>query len=321
MKLKKLFPLVFVLIVLIIIAIVHTFMSRPEPMWNNPFTDLDPDKLSKIAITNDNHSIILEKDINSNWNIVVPFQYKADTLIIADLLNGLREFRTGEIISKNNSKYSQFHVDKTNGIILQAYYHGSSDPSVLITLGKNSSDYFSHYVLIDKGGPVYISKGITRRMFKQNINMYRDKGILSFDINKVNKIGLFHSNKSFIIIKKQDNTWQVGKQLNNLEDADTVEVMNYLDSILKLNADAFADDEEIKALKDTDTSKPELKITVTTEEDEAALIIAGKKDYSYYVKTDNNALVFLIQTRVIDSLKKNISDFKNKTLENNANNN
>lgn len=314
MKLKKLFPLVFILVVLIIVAIVHAFIGRPESIWNNPFPNLDPDKLYKIAITLDKQSILLEKDTNGNWNTILPFQYKADTQIIVNLLNGLKEFRTGEVISKSNSKYSQFHVDKTQGINLQAYYNGSSDPAVFFTLGKNASDYFSHYVLIDNGGPVYISKGLNRRMFKQDINMYRDKKILSFDSNKINKISLFNGNKSFIIIKQADTTWQVGKKLNNLEDADTVEVMNYLDSLLKLNADAFADEDEIGALKDNDTPEPEFKITVTTQEDEAALIIAGKKENRYYIKTGTNALVFLIHSDVIDSLKKNISDFEKKTL-------
>ncbi len=160
--------------------------------------------IDKIIIVNKNNKFILNKK-NKIW-FIQKQNYLADSEKIVNMLNDIHNLELTTLVSKNKD-YVRYWLDREDGIMVSMY---SGNKKIIdIVIGKLGPNYTSTYIRLDGKPDIYLAHGNLRLSFDVDLDELRDKKILSFNKDAVNKIVIKYNGKSLIFDKKKqkDDKW------------------------------------------------------------------------------------------------------------------
>uniref|UniRef100_A0A7C4XL43 DUF4340 domain-containing protein n=1 Tax=candidate division WOR-3 bacterium TaxID=2052148 RepID=A0A7C4XL43_UNCW3 len=258
-------------IIIILLLIVLFTGKKREPRYVISVEELKSIRIERPADTT-------EIEISpGGYRLIRPLEYSADSGLIANLLNGLKELQLGEVISQREDKYRDFEVDE-KGIKLTL--KGKKD--IAFYIGKYAGDYLHSYLRFVQDKKVYLARGINKYQVNRSPDDWRDKTVLKLDRNSIAKIAFDEKE-----IVKRDTLWFYKDQQIERQKID-----NILNLFSNLKANGFCD-----------TAVFQKKYTIRIfAGSEYILEVGEKKDYSYLVKLPDKQTIFLVNEYVINSL-------------------
>lgn len=160
---------------------------------------------------------------------------------------------------------------------------------------------------------------IDEEVFKdlpEAIDGWRDKTLITFDRDKVNKINLAYE-KHLIALQKKGDQWELTEPLKAI--ADNWEVDSLAIALQATKAEGFIDHPE-KPDSWYGFDKPQLEVSLWLEGEEAPQkAIIGKQEKSkttHYARSNQCPTIYLVEAEDIDKLKKTPFDLRDKVLIN-----
>jgi len=288
MKYKSLFILIGVLIV-VVIAFFAIKWAQERPKVSKPFAHLEP---YKLEITLGDTTFVVEKK-ESGWEIIAPISYPADSLRINRVLSGIKDLELGDVASSRKEMATEFEVDNLLGINIKAI--GKSGSASFI-LGKASKDFTYSYIRFPDKDDAFRSKGLTKYMFPEKLDDWRDKQILSFDGNNVSEIDIVYTKEKVELVRK-DTVWMM-----NGKEVEESKVSPILTALSNLKADGFAEETEFKP-------DFQVKVKFAGGDEEVLFISEEKDDEKYHAKREGQETVFVLNKWRVDRIKKKKADF------------
>ncbi len=315
MKKKSIFILLAIFAVLVVVAIiiegpVGNRGKKKAAKESILFPGFNPDQISSVEIITKDRNVKLSKD-NDSWVVATADNYPADPSAVEEMLGTAKDLKMKRIASKSAEKYSQFRLDE-EGVEVKMFGVGE-DALAHFIVGKPGPDYvFSTYLRKVDRGEVLLVEGSIKSSFDKGSRGWRDREILKFESDQVQRLTLVSEENGEISMQIQENgDWQIIKPEVASAKKDAVD--RIIRGISDLSADDFAEKKELKEYK---LDEPPSKIMIDLKDGTSRILLVGdKSDRQYYVKSEGKDTIFMLSESKVDRIFKSLEDLKAEVEE------
>ena len=258
--------------------------------------------------------VICQKTEENQWNLHQPLKTKADSNKIQFFLQRLIDAQAKEFVEEEPADLGQYQLAPPQREL--TLWLGEEMAQATLLIGKRNEDKKSYYA---RGGQSMVVVLIDEQVFKElpeAIEGWRDKTLISFDRNKLNKVTLTYGEHLIALQKKEEeDQWQLTEPLQTK--ADNWEVESFALNLQGTKAEGFIDHPE-----NPDSwygfDQPQLEIGLWLEGEETPQkVVIGKQEKgktTYYARNRQSPIIYLVKAEDIDKLKKTPFDLRDKVL-------
>lgn len=267
-----------------------------------------PGGVTKIELKRDGKLISCEKAADG-WKITKPAQYKADKAEIDSLLSELSLLKAEKFVSENATNLSQYGMDKSQ--LEVSLYEGANSKTFIV--GKKSGESF--YGILKGSDAIFLISADEFNRINKDLGDIRDKAVLKFERDNAIKLDLKYAATN-ISCSKAGTSWLLTSPIK--ENADNVKVNDIIDKLAELKTKKFVSDisDKSKSLSSYGLEPPELEVSVKLKDNAVYELLLGKKsvedDRLIYAKLKSSNHVFLLESSILNDLKKGVDDLRQK---------
>ncbi|MFC1533331.1 DUF4340 domain-containing protein [Thermodesulfobacteriota bacterium] len=196
MRIKKEYIILAVVILSLVLYLV--FREQDSTHYRLPeISKIPQSEISKIEIVKPKETIVLSKTDDS-W-LIGPEGYSANTYNIKSMLEFI-EYPVLTAMVSESKNYERYGLGKEKRIIINAYSDSSKRRE--ITLGNSTSGFLQTYILYEKDHRVYHARKNQRILFDKSVDEFRDKKVLTFPKDEINKIHIIKGEKTILLSRK-----------------------------------------------------------------------------------------------------------------------
>lgn len=248
----------------------------------------NPDKMSRIELTQGGQTIVFGRNSSGNWEIQQPGPYRADAMAVdgvADALSGVRMNLTGAGSENADAAFS----------------HGAPVATVKVTapvgtqtleIRKDNNNYYAKSSVAN--GAYLIDSSLAGSLNKK-LDDFRNKTVFDFSYNEPSEVDLQIANgkngapQSWYLKRSGDDWWLDGKKM----DADSVE--NVISALRDLTATKFAT---------SGFANPTIEATVTSNGGSLVEKVSiAKSGDTYLAKRANEPTLYALDAGAVEGLR------------------
>jgi hypothetical protein len=270
---------------------------------------LDADKINELSVKAAGGEKTVLKKTGTDWQVVEPAPERADNAEVSGIATNLATLENTRLVDENPAD-------------LKAY--GLADPRIDIGFKTAADKDFRHLLIGDKtatggdlyakvssGKKVFLVAGYLESSFSRTPFDLRDKTILRFEREKVDRIALT-SGAETIELAQANGDWTMKKPVEAPADSGTVEGMMGRLQSAQMKSIAAPEAADLKAYG---LDKPELSVALGMGSSQATLLIGKKADEAtLYAKDAARPMVFTVESALLDDLKKPADQVRRKDL-------
>jgi hypothetical protein len=302
--LKRLGVLILVLVVLAAVYGVVRLRGRrsaePVPL----FPGFNPGAAAGIYIKAGGGRVALEEH-DGVWTVVSEDSLPADPAGVESILEKVKSFSRGDLISSNPAKRALYQVD-TSGVWV-GIVGASGDTLASFVVGKVGPDYQSSYVRATGSDDVILAAGYLRSMFDRGERTWQDRLIFSFEPGEITDIRIVKDTGSYAMSRTAEGEWY-------LSEPDSAGVKQDLATRLvrrlaMLRCEGFAGRSPVAGSGLPDAGTVLWFRLASGEEHRLAL---GNKDEDgfVYAMKDDSDVVYLLMGSLVDLLAPDLSQIR-----------
>jgi len=197
MKVKK----EYLILILIIAALsAYLFMrSFDRTLYQLPeISSLDPNKITKIEISQNDDSIVLKKK-DTQWYLDPP-GYLADANRVKDMLKVLETFSLTALVSEAKD-YSRYDLHAEKRISVKAWLGDTLQRN--FDVGKAASSFRHTFVRLGGDSRVFHASDSFRSKFELTVDSLRDKNVLSFKAADIHEVQITKDQTSVKLVRSE----------------------------------------------------------------------------------------------------------------------
>ena len=250
MKIRKEYLILFILIVALSLYLV--LRKRDRTLYRLPVISQVPtSEISKVEISKPDGAILLEKK-EGQWTLS-PEGYPADAFKVKGMLDTIGTLSLTALISESKS-YERYELHKERRIRVKAW--SGENLTRAFDVGKVAPSFSHTFVKIEGDDRVYHARENFRGRFDQTVENLRDKAVLRFDQDEIQKVEITKGQASVSVKRKSvpvdvaasqeregkdkeppgvESMWQTSEG----KEVDEFELIRLLDTLSKMNCSAY----------------------------------------------------------------------------------
>jgi len=217
------------------------------------YKKLEQHRILKIFRSNTVHTLIIQRPLLETkeivltkqghlWFIKEPIYYKADLMVVNELIKEAINQNYLEIIEGHKEDMTTFGIDPKSAIKVTLKYYtdnlNSESKSLSLLLGNQSLIKDTEYVLHQK--VLYLADTNILSLFNRPLSHYRSKKIIEFNPNRITSIQIDSyrkkKKKSFTIKKTKDRSYLLTESQVQIDEE---KLLKFLQKIETLQAIQF----------------------------------------------------------------------------------
>ena len=196
MKAKK----EYLILVIIIIAagLYLTFHKKDQTQYQLPeISKIERDAVTRLEIMTRGETIGLAKK-GDQW-LIAPQNYPADGAKVKSMLFALEDMVLTDLVSESKA-YVRYQLDDSRKIAVKAW----AGDKVLreFDIGKEAATYQHTFIRLPANPNVYHARGDFRRKFAESATDLRDREVLAFDPDALEKIRVTSGSDTFVMTRR-----------------------------------------------------------------------------------------------------------------------
>jgi len=268
---------------------------------------LPENQIQDIRIKKRSGEVVELQRNDSQWLIAGPKPLRADPDAISSMLSALSSLSSDRIVEEKAASLDQYGLAPP---VLELTITDKNKKTAQLFIGDDTPAGSAVYAAISGDPRVFAFSTYKKTNFDKSANDLRDKGLLTFDSDKVSGIELT-AKKQTIAFGRGKDEWQIVKPKPFRADRSQVEELLRTLRDAKMDLSANADDKKMSAAFNSGTLFASAKVTDVSGTQE--LQVRKNKD-DYYAKSSAVAGVFKIAAATGTGLDKSLNDFQNKKL-------
>ncbi len=182
MKAKKEY---LILVVIIIAAGLYlAFHKKDQTQYQLPeISKIERDAVTRLEITTRGETVSLAKK-GEQW-LIAPQDYPADGAKVKSMLFALEDMVLTDLVSESKA-YARYQLDDNQKITVKVW--AGEKQACEFDIGKEAATYQHTFVRLPANPNVYHARGDFRRKFAENAADLRDREVLAFDPDALQKI-------------------------------------------------------------------------------------------------------------------------------------
>jgi Domain of unknown function (DUF4340) len=302
------------LIVLLVIAIplgwfVYRDSQRPagsdEPKKDKVFT-VESDKIEEIAIKSEaGEQTRLQKSGDKGWQIVAPAAATPDPTEVSGLTMNLSTLEVQRVVDENPADLKEYGLAAPR--IEVAFKSGGQQHTLLI--GDKTPPGSDLYAKRASDNRVFLIPAHLESTFNKGTFDLRDKTALKVDRDKLDAFEIVTAERT-VRFTRPSGEWQIAGPVQGRADFSAIESLVSRIAGLQMKSIADAPDPKKQGL-----DKPVATVRLGTGSAQATLAVGGKAgDAAVYAQDLSRPTVFTIESSILDDLKKDPSEYRQKDL-------
>ncbi|MGE0824154.1 MAG: DUF4340 domain-containing protein [Candidatus Binatia bacterium] len=276
----------------------------------------DQENVAEIVLTYPDRSIALKKNESGKWRITQPVEADADESTVNNLVTAIADAEVKRTLEETQADKAVYGLNTPAAKLKLTLKDGSSFP--LVTLGKDTPVGYSTYAQKEGSDKILLVPQAVRIGMIKEVKDLRDRTILTFNDDEVQKIEI-HGPEREIVLLKSDDGWVLEKPVQAR--ADDTEVSTFLSNLKSLRAQDFVED-PLLSLAEFNLDPPQLSVSLTlgTDNEQKTVLIGGEKtgdkggNLRYVKRAELEKPLFLAGEWIWRDLNKTAVDFRDKTV-------
>jgi hypothetical protein len=268
---------------------------------------VEADKIDEITIKSESGDRTTLRKNGTTWEIVQPAAAKPDDSEVSGLTSNLASMEIQRVVEENPGDLKDFGLAQPR--VEVAFKSGGKEQRLLI--GQKTPTGSDLYVkLADQKKVVLVSAFLDSTFNKSSFDL-RDKTVLKLDRDKIDALEVTSADRD-VRFEKANNEWQITKPIKTRGDFSAVDgLVNRLNTaqMKALTASEATD------LKQYGLDKPAATVKLGAGSAQATLAIGSKAaEGTVYAKDLSRPSVFTIESSILDDLKKDVGEYRQKDL-------
>ncbi|MCS6860020.1 MAG: DUF4340 domain-containing protein [Abditibacteriales bacterium] len=280
--------------------------------------DVNPEDVRELTVKNERakETIVLKKEKGAWW-MDKPRRARADQDFIKSVLDKLKDLTATQDVTEalKGRDLSEYHLKDSPRVLLTVRLQ--SGASHTLRFGDKTVDSQSVYTQLESGNIVLVDALLFDDLNGRDADGFRDKKLLVFDHNKVNKIALTYPDKVIEIKRTGDFDWKILKPL--VTTAETTAVDSLMTKLETLQATRFVD-EAPQDLSKYGLDQPQLRVDLWVKGRKAPHTLwigkegQGADAQNHYARSSRAQPVVTLASYLVKDLKQDVKTLRSKTV-------
>lgn len=291
--------------------------SGTEAAKERVFVALEADKIDDITVKSESGNTTILKKTNGTWQITAPLTVKADEMQVSALATNLSTLEITRVVDENPADLKEYGLDSPRvEIAFKASGDKTYGESHRLFLGGKSPTGGDLFARRDGDKRVILVAGYTDPIFNRATFDLRDKTLLAFDREKVDRIDLSSGGPgaASLELAKEGTDWKVTKPIAAVADYSAVDsLLGRLQTVAMKSI--VAEQTTPSDLKNYGFDKPQRTVALTAGGATVSLVIGGKATGDdVYVRDSSKPLVATADGGLLKDLQKGPDDYRRKEI-------
>jgi hypothetical protein len=303
------------LIVLVVIAIALGWFTYRDalkgPVDDSPdhekvFT-VEADKIDELQIKSEAGERTTLRKKGTAWEIVEPTAAPSDQAAVSGITSNLASVEIQRVVEENASDLKEFGLAEPR--IEVAFKSGGQEHRLQI--GQKTPSGSDVYARLADQNKVFLIPSHLDTTFNRGTFDLRDKSVLKLDLQKVDALEVTAGGRT-TRFQKQNNEWQLTQPAAGRADFSAVDAL--LGRVNGIQMKAVEPPDSPDATR-YGLDQPAATIRVGTGSSQATLVLGAAADTGdIYARDLARPIVFTVEPALLDELKKDPSEYRQKDL-------
>jgi hypothetical protein len=268
---------------------------------------VESDKIDEVTVRSESGDITTLKKNGSEWQIVAPSGTPADSAEISGITTNLASLQEERVIDENPSDLKDFGLAQPR--IEVAFKAGGQEQKLLVgSKTPTGSDLYAKTAAQPK---VFLIASYLDSTFNRKTFDLRDKTALKIDRDKVDALEIATADRT-LKFGKVNGSWELTQPGVPRSDAAAIESLIARINGLQMKSLAAAEPAD---LKEYGLDKPAASVRIGSGSSQASLLVGGKaEEGNVYAKDGSKPAVFTIEANLLEDLKKEAGEYRQKDL-------
>jgi len=301
-------------IILLLIAIPLAWYayhdSTKGPVDDSPKRDkvftVEADKIDELEIKSESGDRTTLRRKGSNWEIVQPIAASADQAAVSGITSNLSSVEIQRVIDENPADLKEFGLAEPRVEVA----FKSNGQQRRLQLGQKTPSGSDVYAKLPDAKKVFLVPSFLDSTFNRSTFDLRDKSVLKLDREKVDTVEVT-SGGGTTRLEKKNGEWQIAAPPSGRAEFGAIDgLVSRISAVQMKSIVPDASD-----LKKYGLDKPAVTVRLGSGSSQATLLIGGPAETgSVYAKDFSRPTVFTIESTLLDDLKKDASEYRQKDL-------
>jgi hypothetical protein len=268
---------------------------------------VESDKIEEVTVRSESGDTTTLKKNGSEWQIVAPAGIPADSAEISGITTNLASLEEERVIDENPSDLKDFGLVQPR--IEVAFKAGGQEQKLLIgSKTPTGSDLYAKTAAQPK---VFLIASYLDSTFNRKTFDLREKTALKIDRDKVDSFEIATSER-ILKFGKVNGSWELTQPAVPRSDAAAIESLIARINGLQMKSLAATEPGD---LKEYGLDKPAASVRIGSGSSQASLLVGGKaEEGNVYAKDGSKPAVFTIEANLLEDLKKDAGEYRQKDL-------
>ena len=277
-----------------------------EPKKDRVFT-VESDKIEEITVRSESGEQTRLQKSGSEWRIVSPVTAQPDAAEVSGLTMNLSTLEVQRVVDENPPDLNEYGLAKPR--IEISFKSGAQEETLLI--GQKTPPGSDLYAKRRNENKVFLIPAHLESTFNKSTFDLRDKAVVKVDRDKLDAVEISTSGRT-LRFARPSGEWQIAAPLQARADFSAVESLVSRLTGLQMKSVVAAEDSDAKKFG---FDKPAATARFGTGSSQATLVLgAPAGEDAVYAKDLSRPVVFTVESSVLDELKKDLADYRQKDL-------
>lgn len=277
---------------------------------------------TKLTVTNQGETTVVERDAQGRWRITRPVQANADRLTVDALTSALQSTKVKAKVDEkpDSAALAKYGLDAPQFVVIAESEVGASKEKRTVTLKGGIENTYDGSIFLQRNDDptVWSVEGGARWTLAKGTFDLREKEIAPLDEKDLVAVSVTAGDKSYLLERGGDKRWVLVKPTPNDADQDAVKGM--LGAMKGDRATAFPDDSP-EARRALGLDRPYLVATLTTQGNEKTTLTFSRQPTDggatrcHVLREDSSGtLLAEVGVEAPGRLDKSLGELKDKSL-------
>ena len=286
--------------------------AKPVADTTTKILSIPEDQIKEVTIKKTGaETTVLRKGDDGKWQLAEPKPQRADQDTAKSLISSLATLNADKVVEDKAADLAPYGLTAPTLDVTVLKKDGKSQDFLV---GDDTPTGGGAYAKLAGDAHVYTIASYVKTGIDKTPNDLRDKRLLTFDQDKLTRVGLQPVKGEAVEFgKNNQNDWQILKPKPLRADGSLVEEL--IRKLKDAKMDATISDEDAKKAAAGFASGTKVAVaSVTDSSGTETLDVRKDKDKNYYAKSSAVDGIYKVTADLGDGLDKKVDDFRNKKL-------
>jgi len=284
--------------------------SLKGPVDDSPKRDkvfaVEADKIDELEIKSESGDRTTLRRKGSDWEVVQPNAAPADQAAVSGITSNLSSVEIQRVIDENAADLKEFGLSEPR---VEVGFKANGK-QFRLQLGQKTPSGTDVYAKLADAKKVFLVPSFLDSTFNHGTFDLRDKSVLKLDREKIDTVEMTAGGRT-IRVEKKNGEWQIAEP--SLGRAEFGAVDGLVSRISTVQMKSIVPDSS--DLKKFGLDKPAATVRLGSGSSQATLLVGGPAETgTVYAKDFSRPAVFTIESTLLDDLKKDGSEYRQKDL-------